>query len=106
MSDIVRNLISIADASRRPDGEDIPLGKQLRQAAEEIERLRTTTMIECSRYAYERDMARRERDDVIAQRLEQVGIVNEAGDHIDVAIDEDLLWAVGEKLYRFRDGAA
>jgi hypothetical protein len=38
--------------------------------------------------------------------LEQVGIVNEAGDHIDVAIDEDLLWSVGEKLYRFKDGAA
>jgi hypothetical protein len=38
-------------------------------------------------------------------KLEQVGEVKEAGDHIDVSIDEDLLWSVGEKLYRFRDGA-
>jgi hypothetical protein len=32
--------------------------------------------------------------------------VNEAGDHIDVAVDEDLTWAVGEKIYRFKDDAA
>lgn len=35
--------------------------------------------------------------------LEQVGVVIEAGDHIDVSINEDVLWAVGEKLYRFKD---
>ncbi|MBB4192830.1 hypothetical protein [Rhizobium aethiopicum] len=29
---------------------------------------RTTNQIECSRYAYERDVARRERDDLIAQQ--------------------------------------
>ncbi|QIG76679.1 hypothetical protein EVC28_055 [Rhizobium phage RHph_I1_23] len=37
--------------------------------------------------------------------LEQVGVVIESGDHIDVYIDDDLLWAVGEKLYRFKDVA-
>lgn len=40
----------------------------------------------------------------IAQRLEQVGIVMEAGDHIDVSLDEGILWSVGEKLYRFKEG--
>ena len=47
MIDIVSDLLSIADASRRQDGSDIPLGQQLREAASrisqqdaEIERLR------------------------------------------------------------------
>lgn len=42
----------------------------------------------------------------IVQRLEQVGVVTEAGDHIDVSIDDDILWTVGEKLYRFKEGEA
>lgn len=39
MSDIVANMIRIADAARRPDGSDIPLGEQCREAADEITRL-------------------------------------------------------------------
>jgi hypothetical protein len=38
--DIVDKLVRIADASRRDDGSDIPLGEQCRDAAAEIERLR------------------------------------------------------------------
>jgi hypothetical protein len=38
--DIVTKLRNIADASRREDGTDIPLGEQCREAADEIERLR------------------------------------------------------------------
>lgn len=41
MSDIASNLIKIADASRRADGTDIPLGKQVRAAAARIEALET-----------------------------------------------------------------
>jgi hypothetical protein len=41
MTDIVRKLENIADASMRIDGTDIPLGEQCREAAREIERLRT-----------------------------------------------------------------
>lgn len=40
MSDIVERLVKIADASRRADGSDIPLGAEVREAAAEIERLR------------------------------------------------------------------
>jgi hypothetical protein len=40
MSDIAADLVKIADASRRADGTDIPLGEQCREAAAEIERLR------------------------------------------------------------------
>jgi len=36
---LVGRLIRIADASRREDGTDIPLGEQCREAAAEIERL-------------------------------------------------------------------
>lgn len=36
MSDLVANLTAIADASRRQDGSDIPLGQQLREAASRI----------------------------------------------------------------------
>lgn len=39
MSDLTRNLVAIADASRRDNGTDIPLGEQLRQAAARIEAL-------------------------------------------------------------------
>lgn len=38
--DIVRKLRNIADASRREDGSDIPLGQQCREGADEIDRLR------------------------------------------------------------------
>ena len=41
MSDIVKNLIKIADSCRRNDGYDIPLGTTLREAAAEIGRLRS-----------------------------------------------------------------
>lgn len=40
MTDIVERMIRIADASKRDDGTDIPLGQQCREAASEIERLR------------------------------------------------------------------
>lgn len=39
MRDIAADLVSIADASRRPDGSDIPLGSQLRKAAAHIDTL-------------------------------------------------------------------
>ena len=42
-SDIVERLHKIADASRRPDGTDIPLGEELRAAANEIEQLRASS---------------------------------------------------------------
>jgi hypothetical protein len=38
--DIVTKLRGIADASRREDGSDIPLGEQCREAAAKIERLK------------------------------------------------------------------
>lgn len=38
--DIVKALRSIADAARRDDGSDIPLGETCREAANEIESLR------------------------------------------------------------------
>lgn len=40
MADIVERLTKIADASRRTDGSDIPLGADCRSAADEIKRLR------------------------------------------------------------------
>lgn len=40
MIDITEKLIKIADASRRADGSDIPLGEQCREAAAEISSLR------------------------------------------------------------------
>lgn len=40
MSDIVERLIKIADASRRADGSDIPLGAEIRRSVAEIQRLR------------------------------------------------------------------
>ena len=52
--DIVERLIKIADASRREDGTDIPLGEHLREAAAEIERLRAALAAErekCARVA-------------------------------------------------------
>ncbi|MDO6966929.1 hypothetical protein [Rhizobium alvei] len=41
MSDIVERLTMIADACKRPDGSDIPLGLELREAANEITALRS-----------------------------------------------------------------
>jgi glycine/D-amino acid oxidase-like deaminating enzyme len=38
-TDLVTRLRKIADASRREDGSDIPLGEHLREAADTIERL-------------------------------------------------------------------
>lgn len=40
MKDIVNRLIDIADAGKRADGSDIPLGEDCREAAREITRLR------------------------------------------------------------------
>lgn len=39
-SDLVERLTKIADASRRANGTDIPLGKEVRAAADEITTLR------------------------------------------------------------------
>lgn len=36
------------------------------------------------------------------QSLEEVGVVEKAGDHLNVSIDDDLTWAEGEKLYRMK----
>jgi hypothetical protein len=33
-------------------------------------------------------------------KLEEVGFVEKAGDHLNISIDDDLTWAEGEKLYR------
>ena len=33
-------------------------------------------------------------------KLEEVGVVEKAGDHLNISIDDDLTWAEGEKLYR------
>ncbi len=46
MGDIVERLTRIADASRREDGTDIPLGEQCREAASEIKRLRAALAAE------------------------------------------------------------
>lgn len=51
MVDIVERLSKIADASRRADGTDIPLGEEVRAGAAEILRLRA----EVERLTTERD---------------------------------------------------
>jgi hypothetical protein len=43
-------LRSIADAGRRQDGTDTPLGEHLREAADEIERLREVRVLEHDQY--------------------------------------------------------
>ncbi|MDW9528117.1 hypothetical protein RWE87_05150 [Sinorhizobium meliloti] len=40
MTSLVERLRKIADASRREDGSDIPLGEEVRAAADELDRLR------------------------------------------------------------------
>jgi hypothetical protein len=46
MADIVEKMVRTADASRREDGSDTPLGDQCREAASEIERLRSALAAE------------------------------------------------------------
>lgn len=41
-----------------------------------------------------------------SQDLEEVGVVEKSGDHLNISIDDDLTWMEGEKIYRFRDSAS
>lgn len=83
---LVGRLIRIADASRREDGTDIPLGEQCREAAAEIERL-----------TQERDELRAaDRDHLSASRGMETRLRAEvdkerkrADDNFDAAVEAD-----------------